>query len=210
MTTTSELLPGLSVSRETLERLEAYQSLLLKWTETINLIARSTRADTWHRHILDAAQLFPLAPKSPGDWVDLGSGGGLPVIVLAIIAVEHQPTRHLHLIESDQRKSTFLSHVSRELGLPTTIHQARIEQLDPVPAALITARALAPVERLLTYAAPFTRPETEFLFLKGQKADSELTLANRDWHSEGEVFQSITDPTGRILNLRNVRRRNDG
>ncbi|MEM9098563.1 MAG: 16S rRNA (guanine(527)-N(7))-methyltransferase RsmG [Pseudomonadota bacterium] len=211
MTSSVEILPRLNVSCETIEKLKTYEALLLKWTKSINLISRQSEKMVWQRHILDSAQLFPLIPDTPGDWIDFGAGGGLPGVVLAILAVEQPSQRRLHLVESDHRKSAFLNHVCRSLDLNSvTVHTNRIDCLAPFPVALITARALASLTRLLEYSEPFISNDTTLLFLKGEKADSELTEAHRHWHSEAEVFESKTDPSGRILRLTNVRARNDG
>ncbi|MEM9044128.1 MAG: 16S rRNA (guanine(527)-N(7))-methyltransferase RsmG [Pseudomonadota bacterium] len=203
------VLPDLTVSRETLERLRAYEALLLKWTQRINLISRHTRQDVWRRHIIDSAQLYPLIRSKSGSWLDLGSGGGLPGVILAILTAEGGRPAHIHMVESDTRKASFLAHVCRELALPATVHAERIERLTPFPVGLITARALASVDQLLSYSVPFTEPSTQILLLKGEKAHSELTAARQTWHSDIEVFESRMDPTGRILSLSNVRKRND-
>ncbi|MEM8792690.1 MAG: 16S rRNA (guanine(527)-N(7))-methyltransferase RsmG [Pseudomonadota bacterium] len=202
------LLPGLDVSRETFARLKAYEELLLKWTKRINLISRNTVEDAWARHILDSAQLFPWAQDRPGPWVDFGSGGGMPGLVLAILAGEFPSSPQVHLVESDTRKAAFLSHVCQELKLSAQVRRERIEEITSFHAGLITARALAPLHDLLALAELFLAADTKLLFLKGAKADSELTAALAHWHIDVEVFESRTDPTGRILRLSNVRRRN--
>lgn len=201
------LAPIVDVSRETLDRLGAFQSTLLKWTQRINLISRNTADQVWQRHIADSAQLFPLAGDNWRQWVDLGSGGGFPGIVIAILSVEKAPGATVHLIESDQRKCIFLKTVSRELELPVTIHHRRIDAVDPFPADIISARALASVSDLLAMARPFTNSDTRLLLMKGAGLDSELTQAEARWHIEADKIPSLTDPSARILSVWQFRER---
>ena len=201
------MIRGLKVSRETSARLEAYEALLLEWAGSVNLISRSTIPSIRERHILDSAQLYPIAKDDEAPWVDLGSGGGLPGIVLAILAAGDSKTPEIHLVESDVRKATFLHHVVRELALPVRIIRRRIEDIEPFQAGLITARALAPLPILLDLSSRFLGPSTRLLFPKGKRVDSELTAARADWHIEVEIIKSGTDPLGRILSLSNVERR---
>ena len=134
------------VSRETEDRLRAYAALIEKWTPKINLISRSTIPEIWARHILDSVQIVQLAPENWGSWTDLGSGGGLPGCVAAILAPENA---HVTLVESDQRKVAFLRTVQRELDLPMTVLAERIEDADVAPADVVSARALAALTRAL-------------------------------------------------------------
>ncbi|MEM0944539.1 MAG: 16S rRNA (guanine(527)-N(7))-methyltransferase RsmG [Pseudomonadota bacterium] len=194
------LLPGLDVSRETRERLEAFQALLLKWNRRINLISRATAEDAWTRHILDSAQLWPLAESAPS-WADFGAGAGLPGLVIAILAAELDPAREIHLIESDQRKVAFQREAARTLGLSPILHTTRIEELPPRPFGILSARALAPLPRLLPQLAPFTGPGSQILLPKGAALDKELTAAEADWHIEADRVASLTDPAGQILRI---------
>jgi 16S rRNA (guanine527-N7)-methyltransferase len=189
------------VSRETLGRLEVYVALLEQWSARINLVGRDTLADPWRRHILDSAQLWPLLPSGAASLVDLGSGAGLPGLILAILGA-----RGVGLVESDTRKCAFLREAARVTATDVTIHNARIEAIRPFPVDVVTARALAPLDRLLPLAAPFLAPRGVCLFLKGARAEAELTLAHRGWTMEAESFPSRSDPRGVVLRLQQVAR----
>lgn len=194
------------VSRETLARLDALVALLDRWSGAINLVARGTLPDVWRRHLLDSAQVLDLAPPSATSWADLGAGGGFPGLVIAAIAREERPALRVAMIESDARKCAFLREASRDLGLDATILTRRIEQGSPNPADVVSARALAPLPRLLELAAPWLRPGGVGLFLKGAGHVGELTLISGRWHTEVETFQSLADPDGVVLRLTEVRR----
>jgi len=189
------------VSRETLDRLQTYADLLVKWQGSINLVGKSTLADLWRRHMLDSAQLYPLLPADTRTLVDFGSGAGFPALVLAIMGVAD-----VHMIESDVRKGAFLREVARIVGVKVTVHSVRIEALAPFPAEVITARALAPVAQLLEFARPFLAPHTQCLFLKGQNVEGELTEAHKIWDMSVERHSSRTEPAATILRLTEVRR----
>jgi 16S rRNA (guanine527-N7)-methyltransferase len=188
-----------SVSRETEERLRAFADLLVRWQTRINLVGPATLKDLWRRHILDSAQLFPLLPSGPV--LDLGSGAGFPGLVLAILGAAP-----VHLVESDQRKCAFLREAARITGTEAVIHACRAEALAPFPVAAITARALAPLPRLLVLAAPFLKPGTRCLFLKGRGSEHELTEAAKDWMMTVERIPSRSDPRGFIVSLSEVHR----
>src|SRR4051794_556467 len=143
------------VSRETLARLQAYAGLLTNWSGRINLVASSTLADPWRRHFLDSAQLFPLIPSGSQSLIDLGSGAGFPGLVLAVMGVQG-----IELVESDARKCAFLREAARVAGAKATVRNARIEAVTAYPAAVITARGCAPLDRLLQYSQRFIGPET--------------------------------------------------
>lgn len=172
------------VSRETMARLTDYESCLIKWQKSINLVSNSTLETVWQRHFWDSAQLFSLAPESAVKWVDLGSGAGFPGLVLALLGA-HRPGFQMHLVESDQRKSIFLREVIRQTGAPAIVHNSRMEAPETVsrigPCHVVTARACAPLERLLSWAAPYFGSSTMGLFLKGAQAQEELTVARKSW-----------------------------
>jgi 16S rRNA (guanine527-N7)-methyltransferase len=203
--TPSDFARRFSVSRETLDQLSLYASLLAKWNPTINLVARSTLNDMWGRHFADSAQLQGLIPAGTRVLVDLGSGGGFPGLVLAILGVPQ-----VHLIESDQRKCAFLREVARATGAPVTIHARRIEDVDPVAANIVadvvSARALADLPTLMGFAARFLGPDGVCLFPKGRNAAEELTRARDCWTMTAEEFPSFTDPEARILRLSGLAR----
>ncbi len=187
------------VSRETLERLSIYESLLKKWQKTINLVGPKTLDDSWNRHFLDSGQLRPLLPESANVLIDLGSGAGFPGLVLAILGVPE-----VHLIESDVRKCAFLREVARATGAPVTVHTKRIEAVQGLRADVVTARALAPLADLLDWAAPFLGEDGVALFLKGQNVEDELTATTKYWKMRTERFDSVTDPSGSILRLSGI------
>ena len=198
------------VSRETLDRLERYAALLEKWNRAINLVARASLADLWRRHMLDSAQLWPLLPPPPAGrprrLLDLGSGAGFPGLVLAIMAPAGGADE-VHLVEADEKKAAFLCEAARATGTPIVLHGQRIETLRPFPVDAVTARACAPLPRLLDYAAPFLRPEPgagrapRGLFLKGRDFDRELTAARERWKMRVEEIPSRTEPRARILQI---------
>jgi 16S rRNA (guanine527-N7)-methyltransferase len=194
----------LNVSRETLERLTVYLDLLRRWQRAVNLVGPATLADPWRRHILDSAQLAAHLPAAATSLVDLGSGAGFPGMVLALLGA-----RGVHLIEADRRKAEFLRAVARATGAPATIHAERIERLQGWPADVVTARALAPLPRLLELAERFVAPDSVCLLLKGESVASELTEARVNWHMEGERLPSLSAPTGTVLKLRGIRRARD-
>lgn len=184
------------VSRETLERLTVYHGLLRKWQPSINLVGPKTLDEAWSRHFFDSAQLWSYLPPDTRTLVDLGSGAGFPGLVLAVMGVPD-----VHLIESDARKCAFLREVARTTDTKVTIHNRRIEAVAPFAADVVTARALAPLSALLTWAAPFLSGGGTALFLKGQTADDELTEAGKSWTMGVERFPSLTEPSAAILRL---------
>jgi 16S rRNA (guanine527-N7)-methyltransferase len=187
------------VSRETLDRLSAYVDLLKAWNPRINLVGGNSLGDVWRRHILDSAQLCPLLPPRCRVLLDLGSGAGLPGLILAILGVPE-----VHLVEADQRKAAFLREAVRVTGASATVHARRIETLPPFAVDVVTARALAPLADLLALAAPFLGPATVCLFLKGEGVAAELTRAKEAWKMTVTEKQSLSDPSGTILRLEGV------
>lgn len=195
----------MNVSRETSHRLAEFSALAIKWNPAINLIARSTVSDIEQRHIQDSAQLYTLA----GDfdhWVDLGSGGGFPGIVVAIIAKERNPAARITLVESDARKCEFLRHSSRILGLNTQILNARIEAVDPLNADVVSARALASLDQLCGFFARHRAARGKGLFPKGATAAHELEAAQKTWNLDYRSHESITDPSAVILEVKDLSR----
>lgn len=193
-----------TVSRETLDRLVVYETLLKRWQKTINLVAPSTLDDIWHRHFADSAQLWAYAPSGAVHWLDLGSGAGFPGLVLAILAADRGGTRHT-LIESDSRKAAFLREVARQTGVAVDILCMRIEKPETRAKVreinCVTARALAPMPRLAELVAPYFASDTLGLFSKGRDVASELDEAARSWAFSAECKPSITDPAGAVVLL---------
>jgi 16S rRNA (guanine527-N7)-methyltransferase len=188
---------------EVLARLTVYLELLTEWRERINLVGRSTLADPWRRHVLDSAQLFPLLPAGIETVYDLGSGAGFPGLVLALM--EDAKTRpFVKLIESDSRKCGFLRHVIAATGARAAVTNIRAEQLPPRPAAAITARAVAPLPRLLDFSRPLIGKDTICLFLKGATVERELTESSRSWHMQVTRVASLSDPAGTVLKLQGI------
>ncbi len=193
-----------NVSRETLDRLDRYAALLEKWNPAINLVSRTTLPDLWTRHFLDSAQLFSLLPAGATHWADLGSGGGFPGLIIAILAAEAAPALKITLVESDARKSVFLSTTARALGLPTIVETARIEALAPLAADVLSARALGPLPQLLSHAARHLTPDGMALFPKGAAHAQELAEARLAWTFTAENIPSKTDPDAVILSIRGI------
>jgi 16S rRNA (guanine527-N7)-methyltransferase len=191
-----ELVP---VSRETRERLDRLVALLLQWQQTRNLIAASTIPQIWTRHIADSLQLLDLAPAAKL-WVDLGSGGGFPGLVLACALAERAGAR-IHLVESTAKKCAFLQAAIEALQLPAEVHCQRVENFIPAfpKADVVTARALAPLPKLLALAFPLLKKGTVGLFLKGQDVGAELTEAAKYWTIEHKLMPSRTDERARIV-----------
>ncbi|RDW14588.1 16S rRNA (guanine(527)-N(7))-methyltransferase RsmG [Paracoccus thiocyanatus] len=190
----------MSVSRET-ERLRAYASLLRKWNPAINLVAPSTLDRLETRHIADSLHLAELAESTPGGWLDLGSGGGLPGIVMAIM----RPDFPLTLIESDQRKAAFLRSVVRELSLGAKVLCQRIEVLDGLDAANISARALAPLPQLMAYVNRHLHPAGTAWLMKGRNWRAEVAQARNNWTFDLKPHPSATDPDAAILEITGIR-----
>lgn len=194
-----------NVSRETLELLKAYEALIRKWTIKINLISKSTVPDIWTRHIVDSIQIYAHAP-SFRHWVDLGSGGGLPGVVVAILAKERDSAAKTTLVESDQRKAAFLRSAIRELGLNASVQSVRIEELAPLRADVISARALADLKTLLFYAEQHLSPSGCALFQKGENWLKEHEEAQKQWSYQIEAIKSETNPKAAVLKIRDIRR----
>jgi 16S rRNA (guanine527-N7)-methyltransferase len=191
----------LDVSRETMERLAVYLELLNRWQGAVNLVGPKALRDPWRRLVLDSAQLTRYLPPNAGSLVDLGSGAGFPGMVLAILGVPG-----VHLIDSDRRKAVFLREAARLCGAPVEVHAERIERMGGFASDVVTARALAPLPRLLGLAAPFLAPATVCLFLKGRNLTGELTEARKTWHMIAHMSPSLSDSMGVVLELREVRR----
>ena len=223
-----------NVSRETLERLNTYAGLLETWSRKINLVGRATLPELWRRHMLDSAQLMELLPPPPADrareLVDLGSGAGFPGLVLSILGAGR-----VHLVETNGKKAAFLLEAARVTGADAVVHCCRIEDLPPMAADVVTARALAPLTDLLALAEPLlcagtSGRETELpnssanekanndrncshenrpigLFPKGRGAERELTDSQETWKMTIEVIPSRSDPQGRIIRVSGLARK---
>jgi 16S rRNA (guanine527-N7)-methyltransferase len=187
------------VAGDRLEKLEVYLDLLRHWGRRINLVSQASLMDPWRRHILDSAQLLPLLPGGGKAVLDLGSGAGLPGLVLAIMGVPR-----VQLVESNGRKCAFLAQALRETGAAARLHRCRVEELTPFPAGAVTARACAPLPKLLALAWPFVEGGGMGLFLKGRKVDKELTESTKKWTMDVTRTTSLSDPSGVILKVENL------
>jgi len=187
------------VSRETLASLEAYLETLTKWQKAINLVGPATLADAWTRHIVDSAQLVPLIPAEARSLADLGTGAGLPGLVLAAL----KPELAVTLVESDARKAAFLGEAGRRMGLKKQpkIVIGRIEAVPPADADVVTARALAPLKQLLIWADRHRSDTAICLFHKGKDWQAELTDARRAWDIPYQSHGSATDRDAVILRV---------
>lgn len=194
------------VSRETFDRLQTYEALIRAWNPRINLVSASTLAALWTRHFGDSAQLFSLAPENARLWADLGSGGGFPGLVIAILAAEARPTLSVTLVESDQRKAAFLATAARTLGLSVVVRAERIETLPPLGADVLSARALAPLDTLLGYAERHLAPGGVALFPKGATVDAELAHALEHWRFSYQKEPSKTAADGVVLIIGGISR----
>lgn len=196
MTIPDKMADHLDVSRETMERLETYVRLVEKWQPRVNLVSPASLADIWVRHIWDSAQLALFVPENSSRLVDVGSGAGFPGLVLSILT-----NAECHLVESDQKKAIFLSTVIRECGLSARVHNDRIEVLPCLDADVITARALAPLDRMLPLLKHQLRPGTRCLFLKGAKAEIELAALGTPTNLTWRLHPSLTNPNGSVIDL---------
>lgn len=201
-----QFLQAANVSRETLERLEVYERLLKKWNPAINLVSKATLADIWGRHFLDSAQLFPLFPTQSAHWVDIGSGGGFPGIVLAIQAEELESNPKMTLIESDQRKAAFLLTVIRELSLSSKVIVERVEKAEAQTADVLSARALAPLDKLLAFAKRHLLPTGTAIFPKGETYKQEIKHAREHWRFDVKEHKSATSANSVILEIGAIER----
>lgn len=181
--------------------LARYGELLAEGNAVMNLVGPATLPDFWSRHALDSAQLAPLAPDAL-TWADLGAGAGLPGVVLAIL-LKDRPGAKVWLVDSLAKRCRFLERVVAELDLPAEVVNARAEDLD-LKVDVVTARACAPMDRLLGYARPYLARGAVGLFLKGENVDAELKAARRSWKIEADLLPSRSDPRGRVVRLRSL------
>jgi len=193
-----------NVSRETISKLRHFEELVLKWTKSINLISPSTTREIWSRHVADSAQVFGHAGECWTTWTDIGSGGGFPGLVIAIL---DEQNRQVVLVESDQRKCLFLKTVRRELDLSVEIIDQRIESAQMPASDILSARALAPLVDLMPHAERLLKPKGRALFPKGARYQEELDQAALCWHFDVVAHPSQTNLESRILELSGIQRR---
>jgi 16S rRNA (guanine527-N7)-methyltransferase len=192
------------VSRETLERLQAFHDLLVKWNNRINLVSKRSVSEIWDRHIWDSVQILEYV-DGPKNWTDLGSGGGFPGIVAAI-CLSDAGLEDICLLESDQRKAAFLREVIRHLDLPARVLARRIEEAPPQQTQIVSARALAELPLLLDYVHRHLAPGGTALLMKGAAWQKEVEEARESWSFSLSAHKSKTDPSAAILALKDIRR----
>lgn len=200
---------GYTVSRETFGRLLEFEEIFRAWSERINLASRTTLETFWERHILDSAQLMRHAP-GPASWIDLGSGGGLPGVVVAILLME-KPGSKIDLVESNAKKAAFLTSALAKAGASPSVHRMRIESAWPATGRrdIVTARALAPLPRLLDLAGPWLETGATALFHKGREYRAEIDESRVVWDFDLLEHQSLVEPDSRILEISRLRRKQD-
>lgn len=191
------------VSRETMDKLDIFHGLLAKWTASINLISKPTRDQIWSRHILDSAQIWQHKPSKHKIWVDIGTGGGFPGLILAIMA---EDDTEFHFVESDARKCAFLRNASREVGVSVTVHTQRIESMSGLCADVVSARALATVDKLLTLTTDILADDGVCMFQKGAACDIEIEEAQNNWAFLYDIKPSITSNEGALLTIKDIQR----
>jgi len=196
------IVPG--VSRETCDMLVMFEQALIKWNRSINLVATSTEAEIWSRHILDSAQLAALAPAARR-WLDIGSGGGFPGLVLAIL-LRDRPGGHIDLVESNRKKAGFLQAMVGQFRLHARIHAVRIEAMSVEPIDVVTARALAPMPLLLELSERWLSGGARALFHKGRDYVHEVSESSQRWTFDLLEHRSAIDPGGVILEISNLHR----
>ena len=197
---------GLSVSRETFAKLEAFEALVRHWNTAINLVSGSSLPELWQRHIVDSAQLFAFCPVHAKSWMDIGSGGGFPGLVVSILAQDAMPELRVTLVESDLRKATFLRQAVQSLGMNAQVISDRVESVPPQSADVLSARALASLSGLLGFAQRHLQPEGVALFPKGERFEAEIADARKLWSFDIEAQPSLSHPGAAILVIRKIER----
>lgn len=197
------------VSRETLQMYAEWENLLTHWNKSINLVQKGTLEQFWGRHAYDSAQICAHIPDQAKSCLDLGSGAGFPGLAVAIGLKQSGEARgaHVDLVESNGKKCSFLRAVIRQLGLPAKVLQRRAENLPQTPYDVISARAFAPLPRLLDYAAPFWGTHTTGVFLKGRQYEGEIKQALYNYEFDTQVFDSLSSEDGKILVITGLKRR---
>lgn len=194
------LMSDYGVSRETIERFEAYQAILNKWAPRINLVGASTLSAFWDRHILDSVQILPLARPEARTWVDFGSGAGFPGLVIAAL-VQSQEGAHVTLIEASTKRCGFLREAARAMQVQVEIVNDKLENVAPRSVDIITARAFTALDRLLAYGHTWQGPNTQSLFPKGEEVSAELAQASTNWLFKSTIHPSVSDVRGCIVEI---------
>ncbi|TNJ45529.1 16S rRNA (guanine(527)-N(7))-methyltransferase RsmG [Phaeobacter sp. B1627] len=193
------------VSRETMEKLDIFVENLRKWNPRINLVSKRSMEDLWTRHVLDSVQVYHAAP-STDTWMDIGSGGGFPGLICAILAADTAKATHVTLVESDQRKCAFLRAAARECEVSVTVKSERVEALEPAGAGVLSARALADLAHLFTFAERHLAVGGTSMFPKGVTWKKEVDRARQQWRFDYEAIKSLTEPEAVILKIKGLER----
>lgn len=193
------------VSHETFQKLVSYEETLKKWQKKINLVSNNTIDTTWERHFVDSIQMYNLIPQGTTNLADFGSGAGFPGLVLALLSTENNNVFDVTLIESDLRKTLFLKEVARINSINVEIVNKRIEKTEYCLYDVVTARALASLDLLFKYSAPFLKENSKLIFLKGQSYKEEIAEAKKNWVFDCEEQKSITNPESVILTITNLK-----
>lgn len=201
------ILEAYNVSRETIDELKKYEALVVEWNNKFNLISKSSVQYIWERHVLDSLQLCQFIKNTDKIMYDFGSGAGFPAIVLSIVGKQLFPELKIFLVESITKKALFLNTVKNELNLNIEVINDRIENIKAKNIDLISSRAMASLDRLIDYSKPFCNKNTRLIFPKGSKYKEEIDLSLKKWKFDFDVIQSKTDETGKILYIRNIRRK---
>lgn len=201
-----DVLEALGVSDAGRQKLRQFEALVEKWTQKINLISRATVDQIWERHILDSARLCLVEQLDVRRWVDLGSGGGFPGLVVAVILQDRKLPCEMVLVESDARKSTFLREAARQIGVTVVVQTARVESLAPQAASVVSARALTALDGLCGFAERHLAPGGVCLFPKGERADEEIAAARKNWRFDLEAVENPDHKGASLLVLRNLHR----
>ncbi|MBL4929064.1 16S rRNA (guanine(527)-N(7))-methyltransferase RsmG [Fuscibacter oryzae] len=195
---------GAILSPEAEQDLRRFAQMMLKWNQHINLISKASEGEIWNRHILDSVQIWPISPDTAKLWVDIGSGGGLPGLVVAILAKYLRSDMRVVLIESDRRKAAFLVQASNALSLNCEVRAARIEDVADLQADVVSARALAPLSTLLMLGKRVSADDAVLIFPKGERAEEEILTARRDWQFTLKQTSSVTNPAASLLRITEV------
>ena len=196
-----------NVSRETIDKLEKFQNMVLEWNKQLNLISKASEQNIWERHILDSLQLCQFIDNTDKTLYDFGSGAGFPGVVLAIVSKQLFPKLKVNLIESISKKTKFLDEVNKKLDLEMNVINDRVEKLKLPCADIITSRAMASLEKLLNYAKPLCNDKTKLIFPKGEKWEEEIKMAKNKWNFDYKCTQSLTNSNGCILQINKIRRK---
>ena len=195
---------SLNVSRETIDSLCEYESMLSKWNSKINLISKNTFTDIWNRHFLDSGQIIKHVDASRKRWVDVGSGAGFPGLVVALLLRERKIDCELILVEKSTKKVFFLNEVIRKLDLKVKVINDDIGTIDPLRADILTARAFSELNNLIQIAHVHRKASGICLFLKGENYRFELDKTLNYWFFDYDVFDSLSNPSGKIIRVKNI------